>query len=113
MKKAYRIKKSKEIDAVIKNKVSFGNKFFVIYYKENEENHFRFAISIGKKYGKAVHRNKIKRQIRMIFQNKKEILKKDYVVVVKKEAKNIQFKDIDYYIDNLINKIKETEIKNE
>ena len=53
MKKVYRIKKNNEIDAIIQNKKSIGDKSFVVYYKENTSAHFRFAISIGRKYGGA------------------------------------------------------------
>ena len=65
MKKEYRIKKSKEIEEVLKNKKYASNPYFSIYIKENNENHhFRYAISVNKKIGKAVVRNKIKRQVR-------------------------------------------------
>lgn len=90
MKKQYKIKKSKEIDAVIHNKKRYGSMFFVIYYKENNYDHYRLAISIGKKYGIAVERNKIKRQIRSIIRHI-DLPKLDYVVVVKKDAKKLKF----------------------
>lgn len=109
MKKQYRIKKSKEIDAIIRQRKNYGNKFFVIYYKENQNEHFRFAISIGKRYGNAVKRNLIKRQIRMIFQNNhKNLPKIDYVVVVKPQAKSLNYQEIMTELENLIFK---TQIK--
>ena len=52
MKKEYRIKKSKEIEEVLKNKKYASNPYFSIYIKENNENHhFRYAISVNKKIG--------------------------------------------------------------
>ncbi len=111
MKKQFRVKKSKEIDAIINHRQSVGSKFFVIYYKESNKNHFRFAISIGKKYGKATQRNLIKRQIRMIFQTKKAIPSYDFVVVVRNNAKSLKFKEIKDNLENLINKTQETENK--
>lgn len=111
MKKQYRIKKSKEIDAVIKEKKRYGNKYFVVYYKVNEEQHFRFAISIGRKYGKAVERNKIKRQIRSVFRNLNKSFSYDYVVVVKTNAKNLNFTEIKNNLENLILKTQEKEKK--
>ncbi len=112
MKKKFRIKKTEEIDAVIKNKVRSGNKFFVIYYKENNLDHFRFAISIGRKYGLAVMRNKIKRQIREILA-KISFTNLDLVVVVKKEAAELPFIEIKNNLEYLTKKIIETEKKNE
>lgn len=105
MKKKFIIKKSNEIDAIIHNKKRYGNNFFVIYYKENKENHFRFAISIGKKYGNAVERNKIKRQIRSVFRNFKLFPNNDYVVVVKRSAKDLNFSQIEENLIKDINKI--------
>lgn len=112
MKKKYRVKKTTEIDAIIKNKKRYGNSFFVIYYKENLQKNFRFAISIGKKYGNSVQRNKIKRQIRMIISNM-DPKKIDFVIVVKKEASHLTFFEIKNNIENLYNRINETEIINE
>lgn len=40
----------------------------VLYRKERELEHARIGISVSKKMGKAVQRNKIKRQIRMMCQ---------------------------------------------
>lgn len=69
MKKEYRVKKNEEIEAIIKNHKSYGNKYFNVYTKSNETNSFRYAISIGKKIGNAVTRNRRKRQIRSIIDN--------------------------------------------
>ncbi len=105
MKKAYRVKKSSEIERIIKNKQSRGNSYFVIYKKKNHENiHFRFAVSVSKKYGNAVERNKIKRQIREII-SKIEIIKEyDVFIVIKVKAKSLEFNDIKENIESLIKK---------
>ena len=114
MKKAYRIKKNNEIDAIIQNKKSIGDKSFVVYYKKNTFAHFRFAISIGRKYGGAVQRNKIKRQIRMILHNQaKGINPFDYVIVVKKDASLLSFQEIEANILKHFSKFKKAEHMNE
>ena len=62
MKKEYRVKKGSEIESIMKKRLSTGNRYFVVYKKENHENtHFRTAISVSKKFGNAVKRNKIKK----------------------------------------------------
>lgn len=112
MKKQYRIKKSTEIDAIIKKRQSYGNGFFVIYYKENCLNHFRFAISIGKKYGNSVKRNLMKRRIRSVFRELQDLLNNDFVVVVKPKAVYLKYSEIKNNIENLILKINKKEKSN-
>jgi len=109
MKKQFRIKKSKEIDAIIKNRKSYGNSFFVIYNKETDSETYRFAISIGRKYGNSVKRNKIKRQIRSVFRELKNIPTLDYVVVVKPKAGILNYSVIKKNLENLISKVNEKE----
>ncbi len=106
MKKEYRIKKSQEIDRVFKAKKRIGNVYFVIYQYYNKETvSFRVALSIGRKYGNAVSRNKIKRQVRSILHENMNLLKKlDYVIVIKPDAKNLSFDEIKNMIINMLEK---------
>jgi len=68
MKKVYRVKKNKEFQYILNTGNSFANRELVIYYKEKpNQTHFRIGISVGKKLGNAVTRNKIKRYIREVF----------------------------------------------
>lgn len=113
MKKRFRIKKTSEIDALFKTKKSIGNKYFGIHYNNVRDNdHFRFALSIGKKYGNAVQRNLIKRQIRSIIrENKNNIPLIDFVIVIRPKSNSLSFKEISDNILLLINKMKEKEDK--
>ena len=104
--KEYSIKKSQEIEEIIKKKNSVGNKYFVIYTMENNEtSHFRFALSIGKKYGIAVLRNKMKRRVREVIRNNLNLIKnKDYVFVIKPLSKELDFLEIEKNIIYLLKK---------
>ena len=73
MKKEYRIKKNEEFQSIIRKKQSVANRCFVVYFKKNTE-HLRVGISVSKKLGNAVVRNKVKRQVRMMAQ---EVFDKD------------------------------------
>ena len=67
MQKNYRIKKSSEIEQVMKNGRSKANPYFIVYkYKKTDNENFRIAISVGKKIGNAVERNKVNRYIRNV-----------------------------------------------
>ena len=105
--KQYSIKKSQEIEKIIKMKNSVGNKYFVIYKMENVETaHFRFALSIGKKYGIAVLRNKMKRRVREIIRNNIDLLDNnmDYVFVIKPASIELDFLEIEKNIKYLLKK---------
>ena len=84
MKKTDRILKSREFARIIHNKQSRANASFVIYYAKPHENHPRVGISVSKKLGKAHQRNKIKRQVRMMFQSLlKQGLNNDIICIVR------------------------------
>ena len=106
MKKEYRVKKSKDIEMIVKNRQSKTDKNFVIYKKENRDNtHFRFAVSVSKKYGNAVERNRIKRQVREIISKHDIIDIFDVFVVVKVTSKGLSFKEINNSITSIIKKL--------
>lgn len=116
MKKEYRIKKYSEIDAIFKVKKAKGNQCFVIYQDQEITNldHFRFAISIGKKFGHAVNRNLIKRQIRAIVQEVKDSISpnKKFLIVIKPCANKLSFEEIKKQIIDLLKKSNLMENKN-
>jgi len=114
MKKIYRIKKYSEIDAVYKNKKARHSKFFGLYQLTDQTmKHFRFAISIGKKYGNAVERNLMKRRIRMIICEYAMHIQKDknILIVVKPKSNTLSFKEIKKDIFDLLKKSNVLEIK--
>lgn len=107
MKKKFRLKTQKEISNVFLNKRRYSNKYFSLYYKDNDLNYLRFAISIGKKFGNAVKRNECKRRIRHIIRDlSKTIGNYDFVIVVRKEANELNFQQIKELITKLIQKSK-------
>src|SRR5699024_5018222 len=68
MKKSYRVKDHKEFQDIIYSGKSFANRELVIYYKEKAtQRHFRIGISVGKKIGNEVQRNKIKPTVDIII----------------------------------------------
>ena len=54
MKKKYIVKEHVDFTNIIQNGRYIRGKYFVIYYKKNELDHYRFGISVGKKVGNAV-----------------------------------------------------------
>ena len=92
MKKEYRVKKNEDFSHIITHKQSLANRSFIIYYVKNDLNHARIGISVSKKLGKAVIRNKIKRQVRMIVQQTINFNDNyDYIVIVRNKYLDLDF----------------------
>lgn len=67
MKKNQRILKNTEFSSIISKKQSNANAAFVLYTAKREQDKARVGISVGKKIGNAVIRNRTKRQVRALI----------------------------------------------
>jgi len=72
--KAGRIRKSEEYRALSINGHRFYSDFFIIIYKKNRLPVSRLGITVSKKVGNAVNRNRIKRVLREFFRLNRDIL---------------------------------------
>ena len=107
MKKEYRIKKNEEIESVLNERNSIASKYFVIYKKENHEtNHYRYAISVPKKFGNAVNRNLMKRRIRSVVRDVNLLNNYDFFIVVKIQASSLSFLEIKKELLSLFTNLK-------
>ena len=111
MEKAYRVKKNTEIEKIIQRRDSVGDGFFVIYKIENwATGHFRFAISVSKKYGIAVKRNLIKRRVREIVTQNHFLDRYDFIIIIKQAANKMEFDAIKTDLQKLFARAKITEV---
>ena len=85
MRRYFRITKNDDFKLIVENGVRFSNSIYNIYSIHNELDHPRFGVSVSKKRGNAVVRNKIRRQIKSILMAKISLVSPtlDYVIVVK------------------------------
>lgn len=95
MKKEYRIRKNEEFSSIIALKKSCTCKSFVMCYAPRKLDHVRVGISVSKKLGDAVERNKIKRQVRMMILNviDFENYPFDIIVIVRNQYLSNEFAD--------------------
>ena len=107
MKKIYRIKKNEDIKLVLDNKKSAGNKNYIIYIMKNSEaKNFRVAMSVSKKIGNAVVRNRQKRLIRQVFNsNKDKINLYEIFVIARSNVVNLTYNEIEQNILHLLKKL--------
>jgi len=109
MKKDYRIKKSSEIETVMKRGYSKANPQFIVYkYANPKHPNFRLAISVGKKLGNAVTRNHIKRRIRAVITEHLADMdpKYDYFIIARKGIADTDFPTFKGGLENLLTKMK-------
>lgn len=77
--------------------VSTANRQFVVYTLDRPgQPYFRIGLSVSKKLGKAVTRNRIKRYIRQCFLELKEeiVPGKDYVVIARQPVSEMSYTEV-------------------
>ena len=106
MKKKNIIKSKLEYTEIIKKCNYKKNPFFIIYYRKNNSIN-RYGISVPKKTGKAVIRNKIKRRLKNIIDNNEFNIQKtyDYVIIIRKRLIELNYQEMENSFINLIKKI--------
>lgn len=105
MKKINILKKNYDFDRIIKNNKPIKYKYLIAYMERNTNDVYKFGISIGKKIGNAVERNKLKRQIKSIIDKKS--YKKDFncIIIVGKGIKKVNYQELEKDLLDFINKL--------
>ena len=105
MKKEFRIKKNKEFQYTFRHGKSFANRQLVIYYVEKEkQEHFRIGLSVGKKIGNAVTRNRIKRYLRQAFLELEDDIKGNYdiIIIARNPTSSMEFQEMKKSLSHLL-----------
>lgn len=107
MKKKEIIKKSNDYTKVINKNNKLKNKYYSLFYIKSDNT--LFGISIPKKIGNAVIRNKNKRQIKNIIDNNKNNIQNgyNYVIIIRKEILSLSYQKKEQELINLFKKIGE------
>ncbi len=98
MKKINVLKNTRDFDRIIKENKAFKYKDYIIYLERKEPSVYNFGISVGKKIGNAVTRNKYKRRIKNIIDEKSYQNNFNCIIIV---GKGILERSFDEMRDNL------------
>ena len=94
MKKVNILKSTREFERIIKDNKAFKYKDYIIYLERKEPNVYKFGISVGKKIGKAVIRNKYKRRIKNIIDEKNYQNNFNCIIIVGKGILDRSFEEM-------------------
>ena len=105
MKKKFIVKYNRDFEKIMEKGYLKKSSSYVIYSMENEYNYDRYGISVSKKIGNAVFRNKYKRKIRFIIDNYKKnyINGKDYIIILRKGAIEKTYSELEQEFFQLMN----------
>lgn len=108
MKKINIVKSNIEFNNIMKIGKKFYSDLFFIYIKKNNYSYNRYGISVSKKIGNAVIRNKYKRRIKDIIDDIKINMNGyDFIIISRPKLKECDYNTIKENIVNLFNMIGE------
>ncbi|MGO4988567.1 MAG: ribonuclease P protein component [Gallicola sp.] len=103
MEKSIRLRKNREYTVVYKKGRRYWNHQFTMVVKKNNGPGTRVGFSVNKKYGNAVERNRIKRQLREIIRLHYDTMKKGYdiILIPKKNTKELDYHQLEKSVKHL------------
>ena len=115
MKVINRIKDNQEFVFTVRKGNVLKHSPFIIHFIKNDKNVCRIGLSVSKKIGNAVTRNRVKRQTRAMCDSLVNYTSHtfDVVIVIKSEFLNNNFDDNKNILNNLLIKIGITKWKEE
>lgn len=104
--KENKIRRNSEFRTVYRRGKSFYNNLLVLYIYRNNSVKNRVGISVSKKVGKSVIRNRVKRLIGESYRHNCNNLKNGYdlVFIARNASKEKNYKDMENSLVNLLNK---------
>lgn len=94
MQRTHRLTNRDDFKKVYRRGKSVANRQFVVYsFPRRNEEPFRMGVSISKKIGNAVVRNRLKRQLKEIVRLRKDEIADgyDFIIIVRKGALSLDY----------------------
>lgn len=105
--KSLRLRNRADFSRVYRHGKSFANYQFVVYwFRKKEVEKFRVGISVSKKVGNAVVRNRMRRLVKEIMRHHEDKLIEhvDLVFIVRKGAIEMSYKDLEKSVLHVLRK---------
>ncbi|SHE86527.1 ribonuclease P protein component [Seinonella peptonophila] len=111
MHRTYRLKARRDFRRVFRLGRSVANRQFVVflrYRRPGEHDSFRLGISVSRKVGKAVVRNRIRRRVKEVVRSWANELKHDVdlIIIVRKPAVDLTFQQVESSLRHVMKKAK-------
>ncbi|MFA9413113.1 MULTISPECIES: ribonuclease P protein component [unclassified Streptococcus] len=107
MKKSYRVKRDRDFQLVFKEGQSYANRQFVVYSLNRQLAHLRLGLSVSKKLGNAVRRNRVKRQLRhLIMEFEPDLKTYDMVIIARKGVEDLTYVQMKQHLSHVLTKAK-------
>ena len=94
MKKVNILAKNNDFNRIIKSGKPIKKNNYIIYLEKTNENQYHFGFSVGKKIGNAEIRNRIKRQLKSIIDEKNYQNGFNCIIIVKKGILNCSYQQM-------------------
>lgn len=106
MKKREIVKENNDFNDIINTGKCLKSSCFNIYYKKMNFLYPKFGIAVSKKFGNAVERNKVKRQLRCLIDGNKNLFSNEnnYIIMIRKRVKDLNYSQIEHDFVQLIKK---------
>lgn len=104
--KKFKLTQNKEFRVVYRKGKSYSNEMLVLYVYKTKNDYTRFGISVSKKVGKSVVRNRVKRLIKESYRLNCHKIKKGYdlVFIARTLSSNKNYTSIENSLINLVKK---------
>ena len=109
LKNTLSLKKNYEINKVIKQGKFYKGQYLIFYIKPNNEEKNYLCVTVTKKTGNSVIRNRIKRKLRECYYLFENEIKLGFSIVIvwdkNKDSKNATFENIKKDFENVFNEV--------
>ncbi|WP_082685550.1 ribonuclease P protein component [Ferroacidibacillus organovorans] len=107
--RGHRMRSNREFRFVFTRGRSQANKYYVLYVVPKQRSEIsKIGLSVSKKVGNAVIRNRVKRILREILRERISLFSEGYdvVIIARKDAAGLSFRESEVAVDILLKRLK-------